>query len=614
MSEEAVEKEGIATAALAGDGGPNVSLAIPPNDEEIGACDRAGAIPPRHPPEWYIRVCESNTALMPVIKAIVTNVDSHGHRFEPIIDLRGDDVDDKLKSAMAFQRFRAHYGPFHGRRLEGIEHLVPTPGEINIRKEQIRWEMQFEEMRLNAFFSACCPRLDMSFTQLRQLHRTDRLMTGCGYIEVTRDGRGDHAEFHHLKSSMMRARPVLRSKDPDGMVATLVPQRQSLLSIDYVRSRREFRTFAQLGVTKNMYFKEYGDPRIISARDGKAYPNLEALERRKHPAANEVIWLREPTMSALTVYGRPPWLAGDAVASGLRDAQIVNATHFGEKGIPQMMIFIQGARPDDKLVNTVKEYFKGVKGVENYHRVLILSATAPMGGASGGRVVIEAKPLRNAIPNDALFQNYEQACASTLRTQFRIAKLVIGLGEDINRATADAVLHFLEDQVFGPIRNEFDEFMNRLLLDMGILYWKFQSNSPISRSPKDAADITKVLGEVGANSINEIRRLTGDIVNQNYPRLNSAYADMPTAYLRGLFQAKMPPGTEPAPPASSASLLVSEEEKSMTASSVHEVEEIAREVEGSPSAARGVELMTKKGRTLVYVLPAEDIGRLLSGS
>jgi hypothetical protein len=156
--------------------------------------------------------------------------------------------------------------------------------------------------------------------------------------------------------------------------------------------------------------------------------------------------------------------------------------------------------------------------------------------------------------------------------------------------------------------------MNRLLLDMGILYWKFQSNSPISRSPKDAADITKVLGEVGANSINEIRRLTGDIVNQNYPRLNSAYADMPTAYLRGLFQAKMPPGTEPAPPASSASLLVSEEEKSMTASSVHEVEEIAREVEGSPSAARGVELMTKKGRTLVYVLPAEDIGRLLSGS
>jgi capsid portal protein len=65
---------------------------------------------------------------------------------------------------------------------------------------------------------------------------------------------------------------------------------------------------------------------------------------------------------------------------------------------------------------------------------------------------------------------------------FRLPKLLRGESKDFNRATAESALRFAEDQVFQPERDEFDFLMNRrLLADMGIRFWRFRSQTPVTR-------------------------------------------------------------------------------------------------------------------------------------
>ncbi|RTL30017.1 MAG: phage portal protein [Rhodocyclaceae bacterium] len=614
MSEAAPSEEVVAKASIVEVGGPlaardaSASAGMGTDDEELNLCTAAGAISPPHPPSYYVTFWEKNTALRPVTNALETNVDGHGHRLVACMDLKSAETRRRVRISMALEALaeRRPLAP-----PSQAADFLPSEAELDAKLERLQIEQDIEHVVITEWLSGLCPGISIgkvgdAFTDNRKAWRRDRSITGNGYAEVVRDGVGRPAELHHLKSATMRARPFL-----GGPVEVDIPVRSNLLRVSRVRTRVRFRTFVQIQQVggKLVYFKQYGDPRVVSQRDGKVYPSLEHLKKKGHPPAHEIIWFKEPSPSGTSVYGVPPWLAADAVASGMRDAQVVNARHFDNNAVPIMAVLVNGAIAGAAIEKRVAEYFEGVKGIKNYGKVLVLSA-APAANTPGARVTIELKPLKQAVQNDALFQEYEKNCAEVIRSQYRIAKLILGMGENINRATAEAILQFLEDQVFGPMRREFDEFMNGLFMDLGFTHWLFQSNSPFAGNPKDAIDIAKIAADTGAPTYDELRELIGGVTNKTLGPINDKYAKIPIGYLKAMLAAGVVPDADPADTDGDAAAAT-------PAGPVtpEQAEQIARDLAKNPRAAatKGLALEVEGEQVLAFLLPAKKFNRLLLG-
>ena len=76
---------------------------------------------------------------------------------------------------------------------------------------------------------------------------------------------------------------------------------------------------------------------------------------------------------------------------------------------------------------------------------------------------------------------------------------------DFNRSTAAASVDFAEVQVFGPIRQQFDWFINKHILPViGAKYHVFQSNAPSVRDPSALAEMIERL--VKASVITDLHK------------------------------------------------------------------------------------------------------------
>lgn len=599
-TEIAVAKSGEASAFSSAD--QPISAALGTDDEEVKLCERAGAIPPLHPPEFLGRLCEASTAIAPVIESIASNTDGHGHQLKSIFGSAL--TDDEIETAILYTR-----------DVRGDNRPV-TKTDIAHQRAIVQRHARLEKLRIQGMLSALCPGPTNSLVEVRKKRRRDQLGLGNTYTEVVRCLDRSMGEFNHVRAASMRIRHVI-----DEPVEVPVIRRLSPLVIERTTRRARFRTFVQFGPTgKNVYFKEYGDPRPISMDDGTVYESEAEIRALGHQPATEIIWSSTQGLSARTAYGIPPWLAADAVVIGLRQAQVVNADHFSEKAIPQLVVLVNGAAATAKMVQTIREHFRQLKGVQNYHRVLVLSATPPPGMT--GQVSIDIRPLRAAIPEDALFQKYEQNAAQTIRSQYRIAKLLLGLGEDVNRATSEAVLRFSEEQVFGPWRAEFDNMMNDILLYEGFRYWQFESNSPVAGNPLDASRLMRDAADAGAVSINQLLEMQSEIDNKTYTKIVEPWADKPLALFKGLVTLKMDPrdagrddsttGTN----TTGAGIPVDDAPQKPGAdtapTSAEEIRDILSRVGSHPRIEHGVDVDTSKGRTLVMVLPPNKMKALLA--
>jgi PBSX family phage portal protein len=102
--------------------------------------------------------------------------------------------------------------------------------------------------------------------------------------------------------------------------------------------------------------------------------------------------------------------------------------------------------------------------------------------------------------------------------------------------TAESALRFAEDQVFQPERDEFDFLMNRKVLsDMGIRFWRFRSQTPVTRDPERMTEMVERLVRVGVLTPEEGRMLAGDIFNREFRKIGDDWVRRPiTLTLAGI--------------------------------------------------------------------------------
>ncbi len=471
----------------------------------------AGALLPRYDPWACAAIYEKSSALRPCMDAYAINAHAFGFKLVPVIDLEKENAPKMVEAALRQSRL-----------AKGDPKPV-TKAQVDEQIDVIRRQAEIEEFDLANFFAYCCP--EQSFVAMRMATCNDTEGTGNGYWEVVRDGTGKIQWVQKVDAVTMRLRPL----DQDYI---LIEDNQKISPIEYRKrpTPRRFRTFVQLvNGMMAVYFKEFGDPRTLSAITGHFFDSpadLRASEGDNAKEATEIIHWKIPAI--IGPYGVPRWVAATMNILGLRAAEEVNYTHFDEKTIPPYAIIVSGGTLKAGAVDQIKAHLKAHKGRENYHEALIIEATPPAGAPPTARCTILLQSLRDASLQDGLFQIYEANSAKKIARQYRLPDLITGMSSETNRAQAEAVLQFVEQQVFQPLREDFDGFINRrVLADMGIRFWTFQTQSAIATDPKVQTGIICDLVEAGILTPGEGRPTAGDILNKEFRQLPDDWTKRP---------------------------------------------------------------------------------------
>lgn len=506
---------------------------------------QAGALSPPLDPLALTRLTGMSSTLRPLLDAMAVNVHGFGYWFEPVIDLDASDTVDRVRGAMLLEaELEAERRAGEGEEPEPADE--PDDDEVKARIESLRTQARREKAQLEAFFANASRKI--SFTRLSRKMQTDKESTGWGVIEARRDGRGRLARLGYAPAWTFRALPLGRPVEIDCRV------RATDMSYRTVKESVRFRRYVQIYETATRYFKEFGDPRVMSAKTGRYYDDAKALARaegKEASPATEILWFNLDS-SESDIYGSVRWSGCIPGVIGSREQAEVNLLFFRSKAIPPMIMLVSGGRlakgARDRLEQTIRNE---IKGVENFHKIMVIEAEGTGARAMGGglpsqdKVKIELRPLTDAIFKDALWQGYAEANRGELGQSFRIPPMLRGDTAGLNRATAKIAREATEQLVFSPERRDFEFDMNQTLLaDMGVMLWRFRLNAPESTDAETLVAFTTKLLE-GTVSVNEARRVVARILGIDLPPFDAEWARMPIKpALAGLAPEPLPEDVE----------------------------------------------------------------------
>lgn len=472
---------------------------------ELGAL-----VPPFDPlklTDWY----EDSNSLAQNVAAYATNIDGFGYVLEPVVD---------FDSAAGLQALRSDL------ERDGKE-LSDAEFEAHVAK--LRKEAEAERIRLKNFIDYIS--VGISFTTLRKRTRIDLEATGNAYWEILRDEDRNIAKIVLVPSHMMRLMPV----DKDA-VDFVEHQRVGALGWEEAQVKRRFRRFVQkldTGVEK-VFFKEFGDPRVVSSSTGAVYDDEAAMhEEEDRPdnlarAASEIVHFR--IYSPSSPYGVPRWVGNLPSVLGSREMEEVNLAYFKNKGVPPLAILVSGGVMTNEAIKRLEDVLeKEIKGKSNFHKVWVIEATTEDGSNVAPR--LELKPLMSAQLSDAVFQSYDERNIDKVGSAFRVPRLLRGDVRDFNRSTSWASIRFAEEQVFAGEREEEDFVVNRTIFaDMQVKFWRYRSLGPTIRDPETIVTLLVELAKVAAMTPNEVREITAKTLHVDLARIEEDWAMRPPSF------------------------------------------------------------------------------------
>lgn len=486
-------------------------------DEIEAAFRSAGALEPPYDPKKLCATYMASSILRPNVDAYEVNIDRAGYRLEPTIKLEGpqEDVFKAVRMVLVQEAVA------EGRTV------IPDQVEVSARITEMRQVAELERAQIEAFLANCAPGLGLS--ELRARTRQDLEATGNAYWEVI---RGDEQlVFEHLRSVEMRIMPLDRD-----MQEVKVPYRVTPCTVAMVATERRFRRYVQIiqGI-ETVYFKELGDPRVMSSATGRFYESDDAMAKAEPKVRPATEVLHFPIYSPYTSpYGVPRWIGAAPAVRGAGASEAVNASYFDEKGIPNGILSVSAGDFGDGGVDRIRQFFnEAAKGQENFHKVLVLEIPAQVSDGLGGVAPppkVQFDPLAGALHKDGQFQEYEKNAERKVGTQFRVPPIFRGDSNDYNRATSETAADVTNEQVFGPARQAFDEIFNaRILPILGIRYWRFVSGQATKMDPEVLSRIAEMGVKAGILTPNEGRKLYSEALGREYQDEDWGKAPRPSA-------------------------------------------------------------------------------------
>ncbi len=439
------------------------------------------------------------------IRVLASNIEGYGHRFEPLFDSRDEEL---ANSAVVLD----------------------------------------EKARAETFFAHACS--EYSFRELTRRTRIDLSTIGWSGWELLRSrSDGSLQMLEHVPGRALRLGP--QSED-------YVPVRRRVLAIDGSEWReqivwRRLRLYAQISRERGVriqWFKEPGDPRKVDAAsgrlidDGTGHPALMTPEDWGDSSlAHEMLWFAEYDASG--PYGFPPWVGTTIAVSGSRKAEETTWLYFENKALPPFVVLVSGGNITPEALKRVEAHFNNTRGVENFHKGIVIDME-PM--STGGNIAslgatstpkIEIRPLTQFQQGDALFQNYDSANRTKIRSACGIPPVFVGEAQEYSFAAAKVSMDVAERGTFGPSRALVGEQIQTFLMsDLEILYWRFGFRGPNLSNAEDVARLVDVGTKAGVGSPNEYATAIGgalgtEILPRDEPWANLPFPAVQTALTNG---------------------------------------------------------------------------------
>jgi PBSX family phage portal protein len=345
----------------------------------------------------------------------------------------------------------------------------------------------------------------------------DKEITGNAYLEVIRDGAGLPVEGVRLDPKYVKITQLSDFVEVDVMIGTVKTKR-----------KRRFRRYVQeIGGTK-IYFKAFGDPRIIDKRSGEVASGLIEEENQ----ANEVIHFKigEDT------YGIPRWIGQLVHMYGARKAEELNYRYFHQGRHTPMAILLHNAELTPESEEELDAYSKTVEGTDNAHKFLVLEAEGVGEGILDDEkknAKIEIKSLAEMLQKDALFLEYDEASRQKVQSAFRLPDIYLGRSADFNRATADTARSITEEQVFEPERGIYEWAISCLLLQpFGLKETKLVFKKPEISDYESLYKILDVINKIGGVAPNDVRDLLGKLLGKQLEPFDGDEYNLPAGAMK----------------------------------------------------------------------------------
>ena len=440
-----------------------------------------GIIEPPYNLDWLARLPEHSNMLSQCIEAMETNIDGFGFTLEPAFDFADGD-----KAAEAERKTIMH------------------------------------------FFEFC--NAELPYSQLRRRVRRDLEVLGNGYWEVIRDGKGDIVWLEHIEGHTMR----LTQLDREYTDVVYMIRDDDSNELQEYPSRKRFRRYVQIRDGQRVYFKEFGDPRLINSQTGQ----VETTEGEFAPAT-EIIHFK--LYCPYSPYGVPRWIGNWLAVEGSRQAEEVNYEYFENNTVPPMALLVSGTSLKDEVVSRIEDFINDeVKGRKSFNKILLIEATPEEDGPAvkSGIPTVRFQSLSDAQQKDSLFDNYDKTNREKIRSSFRLPPIFVGLTSDYTRATARESREVAEEQVFGPERADHDFVINRLLFPaMGVRYWKYKSLPPNVNDFEIMSGVLDVFSRCGL-TVREAREEISRLLNHSLSEIDdkSDWLDLPLQVYLGRLQ------------------------------------------------------------------------------
>lgn len=520
----------IAVKTLGGSSAGPISNVTSPADQQGSIFSGTGGMAPPYDPEQLGQIYEDSALLRSNVDAYAQNVDGSGHQFEAEIDPDADDADEKITAAIRVEKMRSVHWRIAAAGAE-LELFEPTETEVFERKERLRRLMAFEKARLEVFFEYCCRH--ESFPSLRMKTRQDLEVTGNATWEVLRDAMGDIVEFVFVPFRTIRLLPIEKE-----FTEYTIPVKLTPISYEQRKAAKRFRRFVQVIDGQTTFFKEFGDRRLMSRKNGRVYKTKE--EWQEHAAKDPYDGLATELLhftvySSSSPYGVPRWIGALTEVLGARAASEVNYGYFDNKAVPPLAILVSGGRLRKENVKELEDHIKGeIKGRANFHKPLLLEAvSADRAGnpnpTDAAKIKIQLVPLMNAAQmKDALFMGYTNQAKQLVREQFRNPPIMVGDSKDYNRATSDNAMLVGENQVYATPRQGFDDVINRVILpDLGITTYRFKSKSIVSKNAEQLSKQVESWTRTGILTPEEARLFAQDVFGVTLKRIDDVWVTQP---------------------------------------------------------------------------------------
>lgn len=339
---------------------------------------------------------------------------------------------------------------------------------------------------------------------------------GCAYLEVIRDSDAQVVGIDFIEYTPT----ILKGRREDRAIDIAV-----CVCGTFRNHRKRFCSYKQEIGGRTVYFKEFGDPRIMDNRSGEYVPEGVPLDPKWQ--ANEIIEFAIGPKP----YGEIRWRGNITGIDGARLAEDLNHSYFINGRHTSLLIFIRGGMLDEESQRNLQKYMDGIRGVDGQHAFIVLCAE-PNGSSqmeeAGQQPDIEIKDLANILQKDELFQEYIDNKRRQVQSAFRLPDLYVGYTTDFNRATAQTARQVTEEQAFKNERIALAwTINNKLLAGYGFRFVEAYFKEPDLTNPDDLYRLLTVCNNGGGLTPNKAREIVYEQLGEQAEPYDAEWGDVP---------------------------------------------------------------------------------------